>query len=196
MPVSVLRPSVDTMDKELLEDEDAFPDPFFGDSDDGNDLPLSFTPRVALGDMFEALSGEQASPMRPARPPHGWTHDDLGGDGVCIGDYFSNATEGSQKCSLPSTRKAVADLATVQWDGLQTMHPNKIFCIVIEYIVNRWPHVAVRRSARIGKKQPWRYELAQLAKDPMRDLKLPMQWRSRSDGYYAMTAWISRLSGR
>ena len=67
MPVCVLRPFMDITDEDLFEDDDAFPEPFFGDEDDEIDLPLSSTPRVAMGDMFEALSGEKASPVRPAR---------------------------------------------------------------------------------------------------------------------------------
>ena len=196
MSVCVLRPCVDIMDEEFFDDEEEFPDLPSDEEDDDIELPSYTTPRVSLGDMFERLSGEKASPPRSGRPSFGWTHEDLGGDGICIGDCFANVSEGLQKLSAPCTNKVEADLGTIQWDGLQTMNPNKIFCIVIEYIVNRWPKVAVGRRHKDGKQQPWRYELAKLAKDPMRDLKIPLQWRTRSDGYYAMTAWISRLSGR
>jgi hypothetical protein len=119
------------MDDDPFDDEEEFPDLPSGEEDEDIDLPLFATPRLSLGDMFERLSGEKESPPRSARPRFGWTHEDLGGDGICIGDCFANVPEGSQKFSVPCTSKAEADLGTIQWDGLQTMNPNKIFCIVI-----------------------------------------------------------------
>ncbi len=67
MPVCVLRPFMDIMDEDLFEDDDAFPELRFDDEDDESELPFYSTPRVSWGDMFEALSGEKASPVRPAR---------------------------------------------------------------------------------------------------------------------------------
>ena len=124
MSVSVPRPCADAMDEDLFEYDEDFPDLPSDEEDDDVELPLNSTPRFSLGDMFEKLSYEKASPPHPGRPSFGWTHEDLGGDGICIGDCFANVSEGLQKLSAPCTSKVEADLGTIQWDGLQTMNPN------------------------------------------------------------------------
>ena len=171
MQVSVTRPSMDAMDDDPCDsDEDMLPGLMHSDEDDSEADMMPFTPRVSLGEMFEQLAGETMLLGNCPRQGFGWNEEDVGGHGFCIADYFTSVSAGSQKSELPSASKAKPELGGVQWAGLQGMHPNKIFCIVIEYIVGRWPHVAVRRSVRQSKKQAWRYELARLAKDPLRDL--------------------------
>ena len=176
--------------------DDEMPPLMDSDDEDDEDIPL-FTPRLSLGEIFEQLGEETKPPGICSRQSFGWTDEDVGGHGLCIEDIFAQSTD-SQKSEAPNkpTAKANVELASVEWSGLQAMHPNKIFCIVIEYIIGRWPHLAVQRRVRLTKGQSWRYTLAQLAKDPLRVLKLPLNARERSDPYYSMTAWISRLSGR
>ena len=67
MPVCVLRPFMDIMDEDLFEDDDALPELRLDDEDDESELPFYSMPRVSWGDRFEALSGEKASPVHPAR---------------------------------------------------------------------------------------------------------------------------------
>ena len=154
------------------------------------------TPRVALSEIFESLAGEKTSPVRPARRSTGWSFDELGGDGLCLGDVFASES-GSTGASRPLSADTLEkNLGTLQWDDLQTMHPNKIFAIAVEYIVRRAPQIATLRRCKTGKGQPWRYELAKLARDPMRGLQYSLSARARGDAYYTMTAWVSRLAGR
>ena len=64
--------------EEIPDDEDAEMDDSF-----------LITPRVALSEIFESLAGEKTSPVRPARRSTGWSFDELGGDGLCLGDVFA-----------------------------------------------------------------------------------------------------------
>jgi len=185
------------MDEELGESyDDNMPELMDSEDDDTDEDMPAFTPRDALGDMFEQLAGEMKSPGCFPRQGFGWTEKDVGGHGHCIEDIFTSASAGSEQSEPPCTTRAKVELGGVDWAGLQGMHPNKIFCIVIEYIIGRWPHFAVRRSARRSKKPAWRHELALLAKDPLKQVQVSLNARVRSDSYYSMTAWISRLSGR
>ena len=197
MQVSVTRPFMDAMDDDPCNsDEDMMPAQIESDEDDSEADMLTFTPRVSLGDMFEQLAGQMTRPDSFPRQGYGWTAEDEGGHGFCIADQFCYESAGTSTIEPASTSRAKVELGGVEWKTLQSMHPNKIFCIVIEYVIGRWPHFAVRRSVKLSKKQAWRYELARLAKHPLRDLDLPLNARLRSDAFYAMTAWISRLSGR
>ena len=71
VPVSVTRPSMESIDEELCESDEQMPE-LLDDEDDEANLPLMFTPRVALGEMFEALAGEMRSPVRCPRQGFGW----------------------------------------------------------------------------------------------------------------------------
>jgi hypothetical protein len=195
--VSVTRPSMEATDDDFCDsDEDMLPVLMDSDEEDSEADMLPITPRVSLGEMFEQLAGEKMRPDSFPRQGFGWTEEDVGGHGLCIADQFSSESAGSLRIEPPSSSRAKVKLGGVEWKSLQSMHPNKIFCIVIEYVIGRWPHFAVRRSARHSKKQAWRYELARLAKHPLMHLEMPLNARHRSDAYYAMTAWISRVSGR
>lgn len=152
-------------------------------------------PEVDLSDVFGCLESEYASPeARPRRVGDGWTFGDLGGEGVSVEDIFGCVE--IEKTPPSSVEKAGEHLRTVEWDDLQTMNPSKIFALAIEYIVRRSPKVTHLRRNKPGKVCGWRYELAKLAKDPMRDLKRKLTATCRGDAYYTMTAWVSRLSGR
>ena len=194
VPVSVPRPSMDCHDDEPCESEDgSMREPMDSDEDEGTWM---YHPPIDLSSIFESLAADPASPVLPSTQAHEWAAEDLGDHGLNLADIFMSDQDKAAQNFKPSTSPDKVDLGTIQWDALQTMHPNRIFCVVIEFIHKRWPSVAVRRCSRKGKKPCLLYELAHLTKDPMRKLKLPMDWRMRSDAYYNMTAWISRLSGR
>lgn len=195
-----VRSIVAAMDDPEAEDADFdFPmsEDLADDIDAVMDEPTVITPRVALADIFDALSSEKKSPFRNRkRPSVGWTCDDLGGDGLCLGDAFAVEEPESTTKSPPTVTKSEGGLGSIEWNELQTMHPNKIFAISVQYIVQRAPAVMRTRRALKRKGRDWRYELHILSKDPMRDLEYNLCARTRSRAYYMMTAWISRLSGR
>jgi len=155
---------------------------------------VSQTQPMVLGELFEDMDDEPHSTFRKPRGRLGWSWDDLGGEGMTVEDLFSDNDMTSTTVTV-ETENSSPSLGTIQWDDLQTEHPNKIFAISIEYIVRRAPHFATTR--RISKKiSIWRHLLAQAAKNPFRELNIEVNARLRSDAYYTMVAWISRLSGR
>ena len=168
-------------------------DPFEVEEDEDMCGLATDTPRMALGDMFDELANKKTSPQRNPRRGVGWTSSDLGGEGLVVESFFAQEASGSSVS--PAKEKSPSVLGTIQWDDLQKMHPNKIFAISIEYIVQRAPQVAKGRLTK-GKVKPWRYELAMLSQNPMRELDIQMSARLRGDAYYSMVAWVSRLSGR
>ena len=183
------------MDVDEFKFGEEFAEDLFADDEDVEMEELFLhSPRIALEDLFEELANQTTTPRRNPRRGAGWSCGDLGGDGLCLESFFED--EGTKTTAPPSADKVPVTLGTIQWDDLQAMHPNKIFAISIEYIVRRAPQVAQARRVKGGKVKPWRYELAMLAKDPMRELNFEMNARLRSDAYYTMVAWISRLSGR
>ena len=170
--------------------EDLFPD----DEDIEMDGSFLHSPRMAVAELFDELANQTTTPCPNPRRGAGWSGADLGGGGLCMESFFED--DSTKTTAAPSADKLPPTLGTIQWDDLQNMHPNKIFAISIEYIVRRAPQVAQVRRVKGGKVKPWRYELAMLAKDPMRELDFAMNARLRGDAYYTMVAWISRLSGR
>ena len=112
-------------------DEDNFgeefaEDLFAEDEDVEMDELFLHSPRIALEDLFDELANERTTPRRNPRRGAGWSCRDLGGDGLCLESFFED--EGTKTTAPPSADKVPATLGTIQWDDLQTMHPNKIFC--------------------------------------------------------------------
>ena len=196
MQVSVTRPSMEAMNEDVGDFDEDMPPVTDSEDDEEDRCLLPFTPRVALGDVFEQLAEGTSLLGSCSRQGFGWSAADVGGHGLCLADYFTGVTAGSKDIQPPSSSRPTVKLGDIEWAGVQKLHPNKIFCLVIEYIIGRWPHFARRHTVR-KKVEPWRYEMAQFAKDPLRPHQLPrITWRDRGDAYYCMTAWISRLSGR
>ena len=195
--VCVPRPSMEAMDDDVDEDFD-FPMPglCYSDDEEMDRDSHTFTPRVALGNVFEQLAEGTSCLRTSSQEPFGWTAADKGGHGLCLADYFTEGNAESKDSQPPSSSRPTVKLGDTEWASVQTLHPNKIFCLVIEYITGRWPHCGRRRGAR-KKEDPWRYELARFAKDPLRTPRQShITWRQRSDAYYSMVTWVSRLSGR
>jgi hypothetical protein len=155
-------------------------------------------PQLALSDFFEDITFDKTSPVRHARRHSGWSCEDLGGEGLSMDHVFECDVDSSDKLtSPPPVDKTQMSLASIQWDDLQSMHPNKIFAIAVQYITSRAPQLThVRRNKPNVKVQPWWYYLGKLSKNPMLNLVFPMCARRRSDAFYTMVAWISRLCGR
>ena len=173
----------------------AFPEDMEEDEDEVMGGLISQAPQMFLGDLFEELANDPHSPLRQPRRSVGWSCDDLGGEGMTVESFFE--TETTPTTVTVETENSSPSLCTIQWDDLQTMHPNKIFAISVEYIVRRAPQLATpRRISGQKTKPPWRYQLALVAKDPFREFDIKMNARRRGDAYYTLVAWISRLSGR
>ncbi len=196
MQVSVTRPSMEAMDDDFGDFDEDMPELTDSDVEDPDSDMHTLTPRVALGDVFEQLADGTLWPDACSREPFGWSAADVGGHGLCLADYFTGETPGLKDSQTPSSSWPTVKLGDTQWASVHELHPNKIFCLVIEYITGRWPHCARRRRAS-KKEEPWRLELALFAKEALRiPPEYPLTWRQRSDAYYSMITWVSRLSGR
>ena len=110
---------------------------------------VSQTQPMVLGELFEDMDDEPHSTFRKPRGRLGWSWDDLGGEGMTVEDLFSD-NDVTSTTVTEGTENSSPSLGTIQWDALQTVDPNKIFAISIEYIVRRAPQFATTR--RISKK--------------------------------------------
>ena len=172
---------MEAMNEEMGDFDEDMPPVTENEDDEEDRFLLPFTPRVALGDVFEQLAEGTSLLGSCSRQGFGWSAADVGGHGLCLADYFTGVTAGSKDIQPPSSSRPTVKLGDIEWAGVQKLHPNKIFCLVIEYIIGRWPHFASRHSVR-KKVEPWCYEMAKFAKDPLRPLQLPLiTWRNRSD---------------
>ena len=194
--VSVTRPSMEAMYEDFGDFDDVMPELMDSESEEEDSYMLPFTPRVALGDVFEQLDTGFACLGTCSQQGFGWSAADVGGHGLRLADYFTGETAGSKDTQPSSSSRPTVKLGDIEWAGVHKLHPNKIFTIVIEYIIGRWPDFARRRRA-IKKQDPLRHEFAQFAREPLKPLKQSrITWRDRGDAYYSMCTWISRLSGR
>jgi hypothetical protein len=159
------------------------------------------TPRVNLTAVFESLdfAGDPLGDQLPSASSCGWSLHDLGGDGLDLLEAFSTEPAGAPSCPAASDAKTTTSLGFVKWEELCDMHPNKVFGLILEFIMAKLPKsMRTCKRVRLTKKtsRSRRTEFASLAKDPMHDLKYQLNTRDRSAALYTMCAWISRLSGR
>lgn len=165
----------------------------FGDDDED-----PHTPCVNLSSIFDSLRDTPVLPLvsGSASFSTGWSHDDLGGDGLCLMDAFSADVQQAQQTSSPTSSSCDPSVNTINWQDIPELHPNKIFALAIQYIGQRVAASLRSLRAKKSKGPHWRLKLRALVKDPMSDLRYHLSARQRSDAYYMMTAWVSRLSGR
>ena len=112
---------MEAMDEDMGDfDEDMQP---LIDSDSENDeedgYMLPFTPRVALGDVFEQLDSGFACLSTCSQQGYGWSAADVGGHGLRLADYFTGETAGSKDTQPSSSSRPTVKLGDIEWAGAQ-----------------------------------------------------------------------------
>ena len=123
---------MEAMDEDLGDFDDDMPELMDSESDEDDSYMLPFTPRVALGDVFEQLEEGTSRLGTCSREGFGWSAADVGGHGLRLADYFTGETAGSKDSQPSSSSRPTVKLGDIEWAGVQKLHPNKIFCLVIE----------------------------------------------------------------
>ena len=119
---------MEAMDEDLGDSDEDMPPGLMDSEDDDCDIYMPpITPRVALGDVFEQLAVGTTRLGSCPRQGFGWSEADVGGHGLCLADYFTHVSAGSQHSELPSTSRAKIKLGDIEWAGVQNLHPSKIF---------------------------------------------------------------------
>jgi len=125
--VCVTRPSMEAMDEDLGDSDEDMPELIDSDDEDLDRYRHTFTPRVALGDVFEQLAEGTSCLGSCSREPFGWTAADKGGHGLCLADYFTGVTAGSKDSQPPSSSRPTVKLGDTEWASVQKLHPNNFF---------------------------------------------------------------------
>ena len=171
-----------------------------GDVDMGgeDDVDEAVYPCVSLTDIFDRLADKPVLPVvhrfLPGGP--GWTCGDLGGDGLCLGDAFNMSTEEGTPGSTPGKASDLSNQDPISAAELATVHPNKVFALAIQYINSKAPQLSQTQRSQKHKAPQWLLLLRTVIKNPLIEFTFNVSWRQRTDAYYMLTAWLSRLSGR
>ena len=158
----------------------------------------SMLPCVNLTDIFDLLADTPVLPVAnqcfTGRP--GWTCDALGGDGLCLGEAFNMSTAEGSPGSTPGKSADLCATDPISAAELATVHPNKVFALAIQYIHRKAPHLCQSQRSQKRKAPQWLLLLRSVIKNPLVEFTFNVSWRQRTDAYYMLTAWLSRLSGR
>lgn len=154
------------------------------------------TPRVSLDAIYDDF---QESP--PTLPVHGGSSESSWAaqfmDGISLNDVFADDSEPMMaQRSAPAQKRDL--LGKVSYDDIVAMHPNKIFCMILEYVLERFGTASLTsRRHKVKGKATWQDCLAKLKVNPLSNIVIvPLTSRDRWLAQTVMATWIARLTGR
>ncbi len=158
------------------------------------------TPRVSISSAWAELC---SSPQLPTSSTTAgtsatrWSCEDFG-EGVCLADVFDDIDSGDRSANAAKSDHRLV-LGSVSFTDIRTMHPNKVFCLVLDYVLPRFDATELKGLKRKGSKHTpsWQEILGRLQEDPLhpivyKKLDSRMRWLAQNE----MMTWIARFSGQ
>ncbi len=162
----------------------------------GSDGEDCVTPRVSLDAIYDDfLDSPLTLPVHAMSSESSWVAEFM--DGISLNDVFADESEPMvAKQSVTAQKREL--LGKVSYDDIVAMHPNKIFCMILEYVLERLATTSLTcRRHKVKGKATWQDCLAKLMVNQLSNIvSVSLTARDRWLAQAEMGTWIARLTGR